>query len=267
MITPDPVAADPVAADPEAAARAAGLDPARVPRHVAIIMDGNGRWAAEHGWERTRGHEQGAEIVRDVTTESVRLGISRLTLYAFSSENWARPAAEVAVLMGLLQRFLVNELPTLQENGVRLMAIGRLELLPLEVRRTLEATIAATANNPNTILSLALSYGGRDELVDACRALAVAVAAGRLAPQAIDQAAVQAHLYAGRCPKGADDVDVVIRSAGEHRLSNFLPWQANYAEYVSLPWPWPEITIARYHHGLREFQQRERRFGGVKARA
>lgn len=255
MISPDPVAA----------ARAAGLDPARLPRHVAVIMDGNGRWAAAHGWERTRGHEQGAEIVRDVTTESVRLGISRLTLYAFSSENWSRPPAEVAVLMGLLQRFLVNELPTLQDNGVRLTAIGRLELLPIEVRRTLDATIAATAANPNTILSLALSYGGRDELVDAARAIATEVAAGCLKPADIDLAAFQARLYGGACPKGADDVDVVIRTAGEHRLSNFLPWQANYAEYVSLPWPWPEITIERYHHGLREYQGRERRFGCVPA--
>ena len=256
-----------IGADPAAAAQAAGLDPARVPRHVAIIMDGNGRWAKAHGWERTRGHEQGAEIVRAITTESVRLGIARLTLYAFSSENWSRPAAEVAVLMGLLDRFLADELPTLMENGVRLTAIGQLDRLPAPVRARLDATIAATAANPNTILSLALSYGGRDELVDACRALAVEVAAGRLAPQAIDMAAVQARLYGGRCPKGADDVDVVIRTAGEQRLSNFLPWQANYAEYVSLPWPWPDITVERFHHGLREFQARERRFGCVPGAA
>ncbi len=253
--------------DPLAAAREAGLDASRLPRHVAIIMDGNGRWAAAHGWERTRGHEQGAEIVRAITTESVRLGIARLTLYAFSTENWARPTAEVAVLMGLLERFLEGELPTLMANGVRLTAIGQLHRLPPAVRARLDATIAATAANPNTILSLALSYGGRDELVDAARALAAEVAAGTLAPAAIDAAALQAKLYAGRCPKGADDVDLVIRTAGEHRLSNFLPWQANYAEYVSLPWPWPEVTVARYHHALREFQARDRRFGCVPGTA
>ena len=245
--------------DPASAARAAGLDPVRVPRHVAIIMDGNGRWAKAHGWERTRGHEQGAELVRAVTTESVRLGIARLTLYAFSSENWSRPAAEVAVLMGLLQRFLVDELATLMDNGVRLVAIGRLDLLPAEVRRTLDATIAATAGNPHTILSLALSYGGRDELVDACRAIAADADAGRLAPEAVDAAAVQARLYAPH----AEDVDVVIRTAGEMRLSNFLTWHATYAEYISAPELWPEFGVAPYHAALREFQGRERRFGGV----
>jgi undecaprenyl diphosphate synthase len=246
-----------------AEAASAGLDPQRLPRHVAIIMDGNGRWAQARGWQRTRGHEQGAEVVRTITTSSVRLGIARLTLYAFSSENWSRPAAEVAVLMALLQRFLIDELPTLIDNGVRLMAIGQLDRLPADVRRTLDHAIAATANHPNTILSLALSYGGRDELVDACRAIAREVAAGRLPVDAIDSAAVQDRLYAGRCPKGADAVDLVIRSAGEHRLSNFLPWQSAYAEYVSLPWHWPEITVERYHHALREFQARERRFGAV----
>ncbi len=241
------------------------LMPERLPRHVAIIMDGNGRWAQAHGWQRTRGHEQGAEVVRAVTTESVRLGIARLTLYAFSSENWSRPAAEVAVLMGLLHRFLIDELPTLHANGVRLQAIGQLDRLPREVRQTLDATIAATRDHPNTILSLALSYGGRDELVDTCRALAVEVAAGRLAPAAIDAEAFQAHLYAGACPKGADAVDVVIRTAGEHRLSNFLPWQTIYAEYVSVPEPWPEFTVAVYRRALAEYQSRERRFGCVPA--
>ena len=245
----------------------AGLAPDRLPRHVAIIMDGNGRWAQAHGWQRTRGHEQGAEIVRAITTESVRLGIARLTLYAFSSENWTRPAAEVAVLMGLLERFLADELPTLMDNGVRLVAIGQLNRLPDHVRARLDATIAATRDNPNTILSLALSYGGRDELVDACRRIAADVAAGRLAAEAISLEAIQARLYGGPCPKGADDVDVVIRTAGEHRLSNFLPWQAIYAEYVSVLEPWPDFTPTVYHAALREFQCRERKFGGVPCAA
>ena len=240
------------------------LDSAKpLPRHVAIIMDGNGRWAKSRGWIRSRGHEQGAETVRAITTESVRLGIARLTLYAFSSENWDRPAAEVAVLMGLLKRFLVGELPTLQQNGVRLTAIGRLDRLPADVRKVLDDTIAATASNPNTILSLALSYGGRDELVDVARALAAEVAAGRLAPTAIDAAAFQRHLHGGPCPKGADDVDLVIRTAGERRLSNFLPWQSTYAEYVAAEPLWPDFSIAHYHAALAEFQCRQRRFGKV----
>ncbi|MBA2480770.1 MAG: di-trans,poly-cis-decaprenylcistransferase [Planctomycetes bacterium] len=245
------------------AARSAGLDPARLPKHVAIIMDGNGRWAKGRGWDRTRGHRQGADVVRAITTDSVRLGIRRLTLYAFSSENWSRPQIETSYLMRLLDEFLRGELATLQENGVRLEAIGRLDRLPSDVRATLDATRTATAANRNMALCLALSYGGRDEIVDACRAIARDVAAGRLDPQSVDASAVQARLYAGACRFGADDVDVVIRTAGESRLSNFLPWQAIYAEYVSVAALWPEFTITDYHAALKEFQARERRFGGV----
>ena len=239
------------------------LDPVRIPRHVAIIMDGNGRWARTRGWMRTRGHEQGTETVRAIATESANLGVRRLTLYAFSSENWARPDHEVDTLMGLLDRFLTGELATLMEHGIRLLAIGQLDRLPASVRATLDRTIAATAGNGRMILSLALSYGGRDELVDACRALAREVAAGRLAPDAIDAAALQAKLYAGICPFGADDVDLVIRTAGEQRLSNFLPWQAIYAEYVSSPALWPAFTVTDYHACLAEYQSRERKFGAV----
>lgn len=242
------------------------VDLARIPRHVAIIMDGNGRWARAHGWVRTRGHEQGAETVRAITTESVRLGIKRLTLYAFSSENWSRPAHEVEVLMRLLERFLRQELPVLQENGVRLAAIGQLDRLPCGVRRVLDECLAATAGNGRMILSLALSYGGRDELVDAARAIARDVAAGRLGPDDVDTDTVRDRLYAGRCPFGADEVDLVIRTAGEQRLSNFLPWQTTYAEYVSAVPCWPDFSIADYHRCLAEFQGRERRFGGLRPR-
>jgi undecaprenyl diphosphate synthase len=241
------------------ACRALGLDPARLPRHVAVIMDGNGRWARSRGWDRTRGHERGIDAVRAAVTESVRLGIPRLTLYAFSSENWSRPRIEVEFLMRLLKRFLRDELPTLQREGVRLEAIGRLDRLPPAVRAALDAACAATAGNTAGVLCLALSYGGRDELVDACRALAAAVAAGRLEPAAIDAAAVQAHLYAPH----AADVDLVVRTAGEQRLSNFLPWQTTYAEYVSVAACWPDFTAAVYHEALRAFQGRERRFGAV----
>ncbi len=239
--------------------RAAGLDPARMPRHVAVIMDGNGRWAKARLWDRTRGHERGAEVVRTITTESVKLGIARLTLYAFSSENWSRPKHEVEYLMTLLERFLADELATLQENDVRLEAIGRIDRLPERVRITLDRVRVATAGNRAMVLCLALSYGGRDELVDACRAIADDVATGRLRADQVDAAAFAARLYA----PDSGDVDVVIRTAGELRLSNFLPWQATYAEYVSVAPLWPEFDVASYHAALQEFQRRERRFGGV----
>jgi undecaprenyl diphosphate synthase len=240
-------------------ARLVGLDPARMPRHVAMIMDGNGRWARSQGWDRTLGHRSGADIVRAITTESVALGISRLTLYAFSSENWSRPRAEVDFLMGLLAQFLRQELPTLMDNGVRLEAIGRLERLPAEVRAILDQTIDAASANKRMTLCLALSYGGREEIADACQAVVRAVAAGELPADAVTPEAIQARLYAPHAP----DVDLVIRTAGEQRLSNFLPWQAIYAEYVSVEALWPDFTVARYHDALREFQKRERRFGGV----
>jgi undecaprenyl diphosphate synthase len=242
-----------------AAAKAAGLDPRRLPRHVAIIMDGNGRWAKTRGWTRRRGHQAGAEVVRAITTESVRLSVERLTLYAFSSENWSRPRHEVAFLMTLLERFLRDELPILQENGVRLEAIGQLHRLPEKVLTALREVGAATAGNRALVLCLALSYGGRDELVDACRAIATAVAKGRLEPGAVDEQTLARHLYAPQ----ASDVDVVIRTAGEHRLSNFLPWQTAYAEYVSVAPLWPDFTVTDYHAALKEYQRRERRFGGI----
>lgn len=241
------------------AAAAAGLDPARMPRHVGVIMDGNGRWARQRGWERTKGHQRGAEVVRTVTTTSRRLGIERLTLYAFSSENWSRPRLEISVLMKLLEDFLVRERPTLMENGIRLEAIGRLDRLPKGPRRALDDTMAMTAGNDGMVLCLALSYGGRDELIDAVQTLAQAVASGQLAPEAIDDAAITAQLYAPHAP----EVDVVIRTAGEQRLSNFLLWQAAYAEYVSVEPLWPDFDEAGYLDALRTYQARERRFGKV----
>ncbi len=245
------------AQDPATHARAAGLDPARLPRHLALIMDGNGRWARKRGWERFLGHRRGATTVRDVTTECVHLGMQRLTLYAFSSENWSRPQREISVLMDLLTDYLRSELPVMHEHNVRLQAIGRLERLPTEVRSALEAALAATAGNTGMVLCLALSYGGRDELVDACRALAERAARGELAPAAIDAGTVRAALYDGM------DVDLVIRTAGEQRISNFLPWQAAYAEFVSCPVLWPDFTLDDLRTSLREFQGRERRFGAV----
>ena len=239
--------------------RAAGLDPKRLPRHVAIIMDGNGRWAQGKGWERTRGHKRGTESVRTVTTECAQLGIERLTLYAFSSENWSRPRIEVEFLMRLLADYLRAEVPTLQQHQVRLEAIGQLHRLPEHARGALDHAMQATAANTSMVLSLALSYGGRDEIADACRAIAEAVAAGHLTPAEVCTATVASHLYAPHAP----DVDVVVRSAGEHRLSNFLLWQASYAEYVAIPTLWPDFGAADLHAALRDYQGRERKFGGV----
>jgi undecaprenyl diphosphate synthase len=240
-------------------ATAAGLDPQRLPRHVGIIMDGNGRWARSKGWERVLGHQNGSESVRLVTIEGVRLGIRRLTLYAFSSENWSRPKPEVDFLMHLLVEFLRAQEPTLHEHGVRLEAIGRLDRLPPEVRAEIERVRVATSGHRRMVLCLALSYGGRDEIVDACRRIAEQAVAGQLPIEAIDAAAVQANLYAPE----AGDCDVVIRTAGELRLSNFLPWQSVYAEYISSPVLWPDFGVAEFHACLREYQRRERRFGMV----
>ncbi len=241
----------------------AGLDPERMPDHVAMIMDGNGRWARRQGKQRTRGHRQGAETVRTVCTESVKLGIRRLTLFAFSSENWSRPRQEISYLMRLLRQFLQREVGTLMENGVRLQVIGHRERLPDDVRRALDEISATSADNTNMDLCMALSYGGRDEIVDACRALATRVAAGELDPDTIDQKVFAAALYAPEAP----DVDLLIRTAGEQRLSNFLTWQSVYAEFVFLPMLWPDLDVEAFHAALREYQGRDRRFGAVKAGA
>ena len=231
--------------------REAGLDPARMPVHVAMIMDGNGRWARRRGFLRPQGHRQGALTVRMATTESVRLGIRYLTLYAFSSENWARPACEVTALMSLLKEFLISEWSTLESNQVRLRAIGRIDRLPGDVRAVLDQMMAASAGFQRMDLTLALSYGGREEIVDACRALV-----GRPS-ESIDEVTIQGALYAPDLP----DVDVVIRTAGEERMSNFLPWQTVYAEFVAAPMTWPEFSPQDYHAALAEFQSRQRRFG------
>lgn len=237
----------------------AGLDPARVPAHVAVIMDGNGRWAKGRGWERINGHKRGAEAVRTVTTCSARWGVKRLTLYAFSTENWQRPALEVEGLMRLLADYLDGELPTLMEHDVRLTVIGQPERLPERVQERLRRVMAATAGNRRMTLALALSYGGREEIAAACRKLAEQIAAGSLSPTEITPETIAAQLDD---PAGGE-VDCVIRTAGEQRLSNFLPWQAIYAEYVTTPVLWPDMDEAAYADCLREFQRRERRFGTV----
>ncbi len=230
----------------------------RLPRHLAIIMDGNGRWAQRQGLLRAAGHEAGARSIRTITTECARLGLERLTLYAFSHENWRRPRTEVAFLMRLLKKFLVGERSTLTHNRVRLTAIGRLDDLPDSARRELDRTMELTAGFDGLNLCLALSYGGRAEIVDACRALAREVAAGRMRPGDIDEAALSARLY-----QPGRDPDLLVRTAGELRVSNFLLWQISYSELHVTPACWPEFGVPELHAALRAYATRTRKYGGL----
>jgi len=230
-----------------------------VPRHIAIIMDGNGRWAKERGLPRIAGHERGAESVRAVTEACVEMGVGFLTVYAFSTENWKRPAEEVAALWVLLEHFIAQETPTLMKNSVRLQAIGRLHELPESCREALAAAVAQTAGNTATTLVLALNYSGRTEIVDAVRELSAEVAAGRLAAESIDADAISACLYTRAIP----DPDLLIRTSGEMRLSNFLLWQLSYTEIVVTAKLWPDFGKGDLRAAISEFNQRERRFGGL----
>jgi undecaprenyl diphosphate synthase len=239
--------------------RAGSDDDLVVPRSVAVIMDGNGRWARSAGLERIRGHEKGIDAVRNTVTECARLGVDALTLYAFSEENWNRPAREIALLMALLRRFLVAELPTLMQNRVRLLHAGRSQRLEPEIKELLARTAAATAANTGMRLCLAISYGGRQELVDAMQALARDVAAGALRPEDIDEAAVRRRLYQPDLP----DPDLLIRTAGERRVSNFLLWQISYAEIHVADVCWPDFGTTQLHAAFRDYGQRVRKFGKV----
>ncbi len=232
----------------------------RLPGHVAIIMDGNGRWARQRGLPRIRGHEAGVESVRAVIEEAVRLGLRQLTLYAFSLQNWGRPSAEVKGLMRMLRRYLVGERDTLMKNGVRLVAIGRREGLPRLVRRELEATERLSAGNRGTTLCLALNYGAREEIVDAARSIAADVAAGRLPPSKVDEALLASRLSTAGMP----DPDLLIRTAGEMRVSNFLLWQISYAELYVTPLCWPDFGVEAFHEALRAYAGRRRTFGLVE---
>ncbi|HKD99688.1 MAG TPA: polyprenyl diphosphate synthase [Planctomycetota bacterium] len=230
------------------------------PAHVAIIMDGNGRWAQRQGLLRVAGHRRGIESVRRVTEECARVGVSSLTLYAFSVENWKRPKSEIRVLMNLLRRFLIDERPTLRENRIRLTSIGRIGDLPPEVVAELRESERMSAAFDGMVLRLALSYGGRAEIADAVKRIAREVAAGRLSPEAIDEETVRAFLYDPVLP----DPDLLIRTAGEMRFSNFLLWQASYAELYVTPVCWPEFREAELHQAFAEYRRRVRKFGGLK---
>ena len=229
------------------------------PRHIAIIMDGNGRWARERGKRRAAGHKAGAENVSAITTECARLGVGQLTLYAFSIENWQRPKTEVAALMRLLPRYLINERPTMMQNRIRFRAVGRLHQLPKTALREIRKTEEMTADNTGMTLCLALSYGGRAEITDAARAVAEKAAAGEINPARISERTVADHLYTAGMP----DVDLMIRTAGEVRISNFLLWQSWYAELYVADVTWPDFSADELHKAIREYGRRERKFGAV----
>jgi len=229
----------------------------RIPEHLAIIMDGNGRWAQQRHLPRLLGHRKGVETVQTVVDQCLDLGIRHLTLYAFSSENWGRPRDEVEALMGLLGSFLQRELAQMAARGIRLRAIGELDRLPKKVRSVLDEIIAHTAQHNELVLTLALSYGGRNELVRAARTLARAAAAGQLDPAAIDEACLAEALDTAGLP----DPDLLIRTSGETRISNFLLWQAAYAEFVFMEVLWPDFSAQHLLEALAEYTRRERRFG------
>lgn len=235
------------------------LDPSRLPAHVAVIMDGNGRWARQRLLNRIQGHEKGAETVRRVVRTSREIGIAHLTLYAFSTENWQRSRIEVEALMNLLKRFLENEKAELQENNIRLDAIGRINQLPKDVQRSLEQVMNATRGNDAMTLHLALSYGARTEICDMVRSVATAVQQHRIQPDEIDESLVARHLYTA----GTPDPDLLIRTSGEMRISNFLLWQIAYTEIYISPTLWPDFSREEFLAILQEFQGRERRFGRV----
>ena len=230
----------------------------RVPRHVAIIMDGNGRWAAARGLPRGEGHRRGVEAVRETVRASIELGIGHLTLFSFSSENWSRPREEVDFLFGLFRRYIRRDVAELHAAGVRITVIGRRQGLPADILTMIEEAEQITAGNRALELILAFNYGARDEIARAAQKIAAEAREGRLDPAAIDEATVTSHLDTARFP----DPDLVIRTSGELRLSNFLLWQLAYAELVFVPVLWPEFRTETLKAAIEEFNGRSRRYGG-----
>jgi undecaprenyl diphosphate synthase len=230
-----------------------------LPRHIAIIMDGNGRWARRRSLPRLMGHREGVRAVREAVTTCAELKLEALTLYAFSTENWRRPPREISGLMRLLRNYLVREVEEMVENDIRLVSMGRLEQLPATVRKALERAMAMTANCRGMRLNLALSYSGRTELTDGMRRLAREVQQGRLQPQEITEELIGRYLYIDNLP----EPDLVIRTSGEERISNFMIWQIAYAELCFLDIAWPDFRKQHLYAAIREFQQRDRRFGMV----
>jgi len=234
-------------------------DTENLPRHIAIIMDGNGRWAKKRGLKRVLGHQKGVDAVRTVVKTTRRLEIPWLTLYAFSEENWSRPKLEVQALMSILRRFLQSERQEMIQQGIRLQTIGRTDKLPATTRDELAATILATAENNDLVLTLALSYGGRQEIVDAARAISHGIETGALRASDISEELFAKYLYVPEMP----DPDLLIRTSGEYRISNFLLWQIAYSEIYITPTLWPDFSEEEYIKAIRDYQRRERRFGGT----
>jgi len=234
-----------------------------VPLHVGIIMDGNGRWAARRGLPRIEGHRRGVQALRETVRAAIEFGIAYLTVYSFSQENWSRPVQEVADLMGLLKRFIHNDLEDLCRANVKIKVIGARDNLKPDIRALLEEAEHRTGKNTGLTLIVAFNYGSRQEMAAAARALAKEVAAGRITPEDINEAAVARHLDTAGIP----DPDLIIRTSGEQRLSNFLMWQAAYSELVFLPVHWPDFDRQALAAALAEFSARERRFGGIAAKS
>ncbi|HSQ55723.1 MAG TPA: isoprenyl transferase [Gemmata sp.] len=240
-------------------AESVGLDPAKLPRHVAIIMDGNGRWARAQGKERVEGHARGAKSVDEVTEECCRLGLGQLTLYCLSSENWKRPKPEIDFLMALLKEYLLAERKKILDQNIRFTVIGRRDGLPEEVLAEIDENIRLTSRNTGLTLCLAINYGSRMEIVDAVRKIAARVKRGELSPEQVDEGTISNSLYTAGMP----DPDLLIRTAGEMRVSNYLLWQISYAELWVTNLFWPEFGAATLHEALCDYARRERRFGGL----
>ena len=234
------------------------LDGNRLPRHVGIIMDGNGRWAKKNGLRVALGHRAGTEALREIIRNSSDIGIEALSLYAFSTENWNRSKTEVDALMGLLLEFFRSEIDELDAKKVRILILGEKEKLPDAQREALLTAETRTAHNTGLKLNIAINYGGRAELTRAARRIAQAAARGELDPDTVDEATVERNLYTAGLP----DVDLLIRTSGEMRLSGFMLWQCAYAEFLFPKKLWPDFTLQDYHACLAEYQQRDRRFGG-----
>lgn len=249
----------PIIPDPVALAEL-GLYAEQLPRHVAIIMDGNGRWAKERGKERVEGHLQGVQSVRSTVTECCKLGLDQLTLYCLSSENWKRPQTELDFLMMLLQQYLVDERAEIMEQNIRFTVIGRRTGLSDEVLREIDENIRLSQTNTGMTLALAINYGSRGEIVDAVRSIAEKVKRGDLQPEQIDEETIAGHLYTAGMP----DPDLLIRTAGEMRVSNYLLWQISYAEFWVTPTCWPDFDRKLLFQAFRDYAQRVRRFGGLK---
>jgi undecaprenyl diphosphate synthase len=229
------------------------------PRHIAIIMDGNGRWAERQGLVRAAGHQRGVATVRTITEECSRLALDQLTLYCLSSENWKRPQDELDFLMQLLQQYLIDERGTIMQNNLRVRMLGRRTSIPEKVLQELDTTVNMSASNTGMWLNLAINYGGRGELVDAVRAIARRVQVGEIAADAIDEQTISDHLYTA----GLADPDLLIRTAGEMRVSNFLLWQISYAEIWVTDLCWPEFQIDTLHQAMRDYARRDRKYGGL----